>query len=167
MNSLLIKRPVAYFIDFIIIWGTCILPQFIIYRVFDGMPFTYFHHPYHVYFWVLCTVSIPVWLYFIILESSPRQSTIGKRFMHLKVAGYSNTRISKKKSFVRTLVKLLPWEITHIGLLPIYFSDNPQPTIGLYLANGLIIIYLVYFISQKGKTTIHDKAAGTKVILSA
>lgn len=87
--------------------------------------------------------------------------------MHLKVTGYSNTRISKKKSFVRTLVKLLPWEITHIGLLPIYFSDNPQPTIGLYLANGLIIIYLVYFISQKGKTTIHDKAAGTKVILSA
>ena len=86
--------------------------------------------------------------------------------MHLKVTGHSNARISKKKSFVRTLVKLLPWEITHIGLLPIYFSDDPQPTIGLYLANGLIIIYLVYFISQKGRTTIHDRASGTKVILN-
>lgn len=166
MNSLLIKRPVAYFIDFMIIWGACVLPQLIIYWFFGGVPFNYFNHPYQVYCWVLCTVSIPVWVYFIISESSPRQSTIGKRFMHLKVTGHSNARISKKKSFVRTLVKLLPWEITHIGLLPIYFSDDPQPTIGLYLANGLIIIYLVYFISQKGRTTIHDRASGTKVILN-
>jgi hypothetical protein len=80
------------------------------------------------------------------------------------VTDYNTLRISKKKSFARTFVKLLPWEITHIGLIPIYFSKDPQSNIGLYIANGLIVIYLVYFITQKGKTAIHDIVSGTKVI---
>ncbi len=84
--------------------------------------------------------------------------------MHLMVTDNTNLRISKKKSFVRTLIKLLPWEITHIGLIPIYFSEDPQPNIGLYLANGLIAIYLIYFIIQKGKTAVHDIVSRTKVI---
>ena len=164
MNSLLVKRPIAYFIDFIIVWCCCVLPQLIAYWLFDGIPFKYFNQPYHVYFWVLFTVSLPLWLYFILQEMSPRQSTIGKRYMHLKVTDNTNLRISKKKSIVRTLFKLLPWEITHIGLIPIYFSKDPQIGIGLYLANGLIVIYVVYFIIQKGKTAIHDIASNTKVV---
>jgi uncharacterized RDD family membrane protein YckC len=164
MNSLLLKRPIAYFIDFMFVWCACVLPQLIAYWLFDGVPFKYFNQPYHVYFWVLLTVSLPIWLYFILQEMSIKQSTIGKRFMHLKVTDNDNLRISKKKSFVRTLIKLLPWEITHIGLIPIYFSEDPQPNIGLYLANGLIAIYLIYFIIQKGKTAVHDIVSRTKVI---
>ncbi len=164
MNSLLLKRPIAYFIDFMIVWCACVLPQLIAYWLFDGVPFKYFNQPYHIYFWVLLTVSLPLWLYFILQEMSPRQSTIGKRIMHLKVTDNTNLRISKKKSFVRTLVKLLPWEITHIGLIPIYFSEDPHLSICLYLANGLIVIYLIYFISKKGKTAIHDIVSGTKVV---
>lgn len=147
-------------------WCCCVLPQLIAYWLFDGTPFKYFNQPYHVYFWVLFTVSLPIWLYFILQEMSPRQSTIGKRCMHLKVTDNTNLRISKKKSFFRTLVKLLPWEITHIGLIPIYFSDDPHPSIGLYLANGLIAIYVVYFIIQKGKTAIHDIVSNTKVVFN-
>lgn len=164
MNALLIKRPVAYFIDFIIMWCSCVLPQLIAYWLFEGLPFKYFNQPYHVYFWVLFTVSLPIWLYFILQEMSPRQSTIGKRFMHLIVTDNANLRISKKQSFIRTMMKLLPWEITHIGLIPIYFSEDPQPNIGLYVANGLIVMYLIYFIIQKGKIAVHDIVARTKVI---
>jgi uncharacterized RDD family membrane protein YckC len=164
MISLLLKRPLAYFIDFLIMWCATVLPQLIAYWLFNGAPFKYFDQPYQVYFWVLLTVSLPIWLYFILQEISHKQSTIGKRMMSLKVTDYNTLRISKKKSFARTFVKLLPWEITHIGLIPIYFSKDPQSNIGLYIANGLIVIYLVYFITQKGKTAIHDIVSGTKVI---
>ena len=166
MNSLLLKRPIAYFIDFMIIWFACVVPQLLAYWLFDGVPFKYFNQPYHIYFWVLLTVSLPIWLYFILQEMSIKQSTIGKRFMHLKVTDIDNLRISKKKSFVRTLVKLLPWEITHIGLIPIYFSKDPQPNIGLYLANGLILIFIIYFIIKKGKIAIHDVLSKTRVVVT-
>ncbi len=167
MNGLIIKRPLAYFIDFLIMWCACLLPQLITYKVFDGVPFKYFTQPYHIYFWVLSTVSVPIWLYFILQEMSARQSTIGKRLMHLKVIGNANEKISIKQSFTRTLVKLLPWEITHIGLVPIYFSVNPEVNLFLYLANGLIVIYIIYFIIKKGEVAIHDLLPGTKVVLDS
>lgn len=166
MNTLLFKRPIAYSIDFMIMWCACILPQLIVYLILDGVPFKYVSQPYQVYLWVLFTVSLPIWLYFITQEMSSRQSTIGKRFMHLRVTDKAGLRIGKKKSFVRTLVKLLPWEITHVSLLPIYFAEDPHLNIGLYVANGLIVIYLIYFITQKGTTAIHDIVSGTKVILN-
>ncbi|MBK8495134.1 MAG: RDD family protein [Chitinophagaceae bacterium] len=161
MNGLIIKRPLAYFIDFLIMWCACVLPQLIAYKVFDGVPFKYFTQPFHIYLWVLCTVSLPIWLYFILQEMSSRQSTIGKRLMHLKVIGM----LSITQSFTRTLVKLFPWEITHIGLVPIYFSTNPQVNLFLYLANGLIVIYIIYFIIKNGEVAIHDLLPGTKVVL--
>lgn len=167
MNPLLLKRPLAYFIDFLIMWCACVLPQLIAYLLFDGVPFKYFTQPYHIYSWVLCTVSIPIWLYFILQEMSARQSTIGKRMMRLRVTGNANGRISFMQSFTRTLVKLLPWEITHIGLVPIYFSTEPQVNLFLYLANGLIIVYIIYFIIKKGESAIHDLLPGTKVVLDS
>jgi uncharacterized RDD family membrane protein YckC len=167
MTPLLLKRPLAYFIDFLIMWCVCVLPQLVAYQIFDGVPFKYFTQPLHIYFWVLCTVSLPIWLYFILQEKSARQSTIGKRLMRLRVTGNSNERISLKQSFTRTLVKLLPWEITHIGLVPIYFSANPQVNLFLYLANGLILVYIIYFIIKKGGTAIHDLLPGTKVVLDS
>ena len=145
----------------------CILPQLVAYRLLDRVPFKYFAQPYQVYLWVLFTVSLPIWLYFILQEMSPRQSTIGKRFMHLKVMDNNNARISKEKSIARTFVKLLPWEIAHAGLISIYFSQDPQLNIGLYSANALILIYLIYFIAQKGEKAIHDFVSGTKVVLNA
>lgn len=151
MNSLLIKRPVAYFIDFMIIWCACMLPQLFAYRLFDGVPFKYFTNTYHIYFGGLLTVSLPIWLYFITQEMSHKQSTIGKRLMHLKVADYNTKKISKRKSFVRTFIKLLPWEIAHLGLIPIYFSKDPHINIGLYIANGFILIYLVFLFLKGGK----------------
>ena len=85
--------------------------------------------------------------------------------MHLKVIGNANEKISIKQSFTRTFVKLLPWEITHIGLVPIYFSVNPEVNLFLYLANGLIVIYIIYFFIKKGEVAIHDLLPGTKVVL--
>jgi uncharacterized RDD family membrane protein YckC len=164
MKRLLLLRPLAYFIDFIIMWCACVLPQLIAYWLFNEVPFKYFNKPFHVYFWVLFTVSVPLWLYFILKEKSANQATIGKKIMKLKVADKNSNRITGKQSFIRTLVKLLPWEITHIGLLPIYFSKDPQPGIGLYIANALILIYIIYFIARKGSFAIHDVVSKTKVV---
>jgi uncharacterized RDD family membrane protein YckC len=163
MKILLFRRPLAYFIDFVIVWCVCLLPQILAYQFLDGVPFRYFSKPHHLYFWVLFTVSLPIWLYFILFEKSERQSTPGKQVMKLRVIKESGGRITAGQSFVRTAIKLLPWEITHVGLLPVYFA--PQPTVGpaLYLANALIVIYSMYFIFRRGAYTLHDLISKTKV----
>lgn len=167
MNSLLIKRPAAYAIDFLLVASLCVLPQLLVYMLFNGVPFDYFDKAWQVYGWVLLTVSLPVWLYFILQESSSRQSTFGKRIMKVRVITTDNHRISRSKSFQRTAVKLLPWELAHLGLLPIYFSDSPEISIGLYLSNALIIIYIIYFILHRGTKAIHDTLAGTIVKINS
>lgn len=163
MKILLLRRPLAYFIDFVIVWCACLLPQILTYQLFDGVPFRYLTKPHHVYFWVLFTVSLPIWLYFILFEKSKRQSTPGKQILKLRVIKENGGRITGGQSFLRTGVKLLPWEITHVGLLSVYFA--PHPTVGpaLYLANGLMVIYIVYFVFRRGAYTLHDLVSKTKV----
>ena len=34
----------------------------------------------------MATVSFPVWLYFLLMESSRRKATLGKRLLHLEVS---------------------------------------------------------------------------------
>jgi uncharacterized RDD family membrane protein YckC len=163
MKSLILKRPIAYFIDFSILWCCCILPQLLAYKLFNGFPFETFSKPWHVYLWVLCTVSLPLWIYFIVREKSASKATIEKRIMKIIVTDLEGNRISFKQSFLRTFIKLVPWEITHLALLPIYFNDNPQPNAGLYIANGILLLYTAFFLLKKGTLALHDVIAKTIV----
>src|SRR5690606_7119092 len=110
------------------------------------------------------TVSFPLWTYFIFTEKSEKQATLGKRLMSLKVQSGIGARISSKESLLRTAIKLLPWEIAHLGLLPVYKASGFQPeqgefefkiNIALYSSNVILIAYLIFFLVKKGKQTIH------------
>lgn len=171
--SLLFARPIAYFIDFVMLWCICIIPQVLAYHFLDGAPFKYFTESLTIYFWVMITVSFPLWTYFIFTEKSEKQATLGKRFMSLKVQSGIGARISSKESLLRTAIKLLPWEIAHLGLLPVYKAGGFQPdsgqiefepNIALYLSNVILMAFVIFFLAKKGKQTIHDSISGTEVI---
>ena len=66
----------------------------------------------------------------------------------------------------RTAVKLLPWELVHLTAFTLS-ADLSQltglQTIGLTLANGLVVLYLVIVVLTRGRRSVHDFAAGTVV----
>lgn len=78
------------------------------------------------------------WVYFASMESSPRQGTVGKRAMGLRVCDINGQRISFGKATGRHFGKILSALIICIGYLMVAFTDRNQ---------GL-----------------HDKMAGTLVL---
>lgn len=155
-------RLLAYSIDFIILSVVLVGIQLFLNLVTNGFPFSYFSKSYQIYIWVLCTISIPAWFYFILLEISDKQSTLGKRFFNLKVTNKQSAPIGIKESFVRTLIRFLPWEITHISLLGIYFVENSKINMSIWISNILILIYVITIFITRGNLTIHDYFSRTK-----
>lgn len=78
------------------------------------------------------------WVYFSSMESSPRQGTVGKRAMGLRVCDINGQRISFGKASGRYFGKILSGLLVCIGYLMVAFTDRKQ---------GL-----------------HDKMAGTLVL---
>lgn len=83
-------------------------------------------------FWlyIFTVVSIPFWLYYSLLESSTRQVTFGMRLFGLQVADIEGKRISFGRALLRTIIKLLPFELNHLVLfLPTPIWGEPESRI--------------------------------------
>lgn len=107
-------------------------------------------------------LTLPVLLYFIILESVGRKATFGKSITRIEVTG------SRHQVVVRNLLKFAPWEIAHTAIwhgMPIPFASEPT-ALGLALFGlslSLAGLYLVtLFIGEK--TVLYDRLAGTNVV---
>lgn len=156
-------RLAAYAIDFGLLAAILVLPQFLISLVSEGYPFTQFESGIQIYTWVFLTISLPVWFYFILMESSKHQGTLGKQWLKLHVENLEGEKINHWQAVKRTFVRLLPWELTHVSLIPIYFAELPTVNVGIWIADFLILIYIFALVISGGKWTFQDKVAQTKV----
>jgi uncharacterized RDD family membrane protein YckC len=116
---------------------------------------------------LIVTVSLPCAAYFALSEASARQATVGKRAFHLRVVDLYGSRIGAGRSWLRTLVKLAPWECVHVALC------FPQPVFAgaafgvrpfLFVAYALLGLYLAAVMLTLKKQSVHDLAAGTWVV---
>lgn len=118
------------------------------------------------------TLILPVALYFTLTESSPRQATWGKRKVGLRVVNAEGGTLTRKQAFIRSLVKLLPWQIAHTCIFhlpgwPLEVTTLPPPVIaGYVLLYVLVGIYIVSALISKKHRTPYDWAAGACVIIS-
>lgn len=121
-----------------------------------------------LYGWVFLTVTLPVYLYFVLSERSKSHATIGKKVLGLKVVA-NNGELTIRKSFMRNVIKVsIPWESAHIVL----FFPTPiltQPSSGevrmtLFIPYIIFGIYGAYLWANKGCKTLHDAVAGTSVV---
>ncbi len=112
--------------------------------------------------------SVPVWLYFILLDGSPRRGTLGKRLLHLGVVDEPDGGpVPLPRNALRTLFKLAPWEIAHVSAFALSESmDDLTATqvAGLVLGNVLAGAYLAVALATRGRRSVHDFAAGTAVV---
>ena len=114
---------------------------------------------------------LPVILYFALFERSSWQATWGKRKMGLRVIDTHGARLSLPRSFARSLLKFVPWELTHACLWRIpgwpLAPTTPSPiiTAGLVLVWILVGAYLVSMLVSKKHQALYDWIAGTYVIV--
>ncbi|MBV1778820.1 RDD family protein [Paeniglutamicibacter sp. ABSL32-1] len=124
-----------------------------------------------VYF-LLLTFVVGIYLYRT--EAGPHHATWGKRRMGLEVTGADGAAPSRAKILLRTIVKLLPWELAHFfvwQMMYVYYREGyesePPPWIfvGLNAASAAALLYVVMVLAT-GRGP-HDAAAGTTVRLRA
>lgn len=161
------RRICAYLVDYGLLFGVLIALQLLLYRVGRGFPYDWLETGMQIELWVWSSISFPAWLYFALSESSPRQATFGKRLLGLQVTNLQGGRIGFGRALLRTVIKLLPWELTHLSLmLPVPLWWDPQPTLrpGIVAVYALIGVYLVTLFLNPRRQSVHDLVARTVVV---
>lgn len=113
------------------------------------------------------TLTLPVFFYFYLSERN-RGATLGKKLQKIKVVNgsYPNRVPSILK---RNILKMLPWEIAHIGIHWLFYKLEVTGETPLWVYICLIvpqITMLSYGISvlvYKGKSSLYDRVAGTAI----
>lgn len=169
------QRIAAFLLDYLIIAAYLALLVIIsvglgfgpLRSIFQAM----FANPNSSEFSAFLLLVLPVVLYFALLECSSWQATWGKRKMGLRVIDTHGARLSFPRSLVRSLLKFLPWELTHACLWRIpgwpLAPTTPSPVItaGLVLVWILVAAYLVSMLVSKKHQAVYDWIAGTYVIV--
>ena len=115
-------------------------------------------------------VTLPITLYFAIGESSNQQATWGKQRVGLKVTDYNGKRVSFWRSLARTLLKFVPWELSHTLIWEISFApqmDAALINVGFGLVYLLVGLNIASLIMTKKHQTIYDLLAKTYVVKQA
>lgn len=167
-----LKRSTAYLLDCLIcysfvmlIFQWALLSNF---REMIGLTDEWFEISWNMQVYVLLTISLPVWFYFIYFDSKYSSGSFGKRIMKLSVTDSEKEKIGLPKSFFRTILKLSPWEIAHIGVIfptPLYFSHNADIRFATIFGILLFGIYATSIVIDTERRSIYDKLLGTKVIM--
>jgi uncharacterized RDD family membrane protein YckC len=137
----------------------------LLYKTTSGFPFDYLNKGYEIGIWVLLSMSLPVWLYFIYFELY-KQQTIGKRLLKFMVMNKEESKIGIKQALIRTFIRLLPWELTHIIILvpkPWWSIEEPENQYFIYIPNIIMLLYIVVLFANNGDKGVHDYLTKTRV----
>lgn len=105
------------------IWGAIFVKIWLLKEIFDD--FINGNNNYYYYFLMIILGGITKWLYFVILECSWVEGTLGKKILGIKVINLEGHRISFKQANQRYWGKFISSLIFYVGFLPI-FSKRKQ-----------------------------------------
>lgn len=112
-------------------------------------------------------VTLPITLYFAISESSKKQGTWGKTRLSLKVTDKDRNRVGFGKSLIRSILKFIPWEISHTLIWEVTFNPELNPIILnslLISVYGLLGANIASLLLTKTRQTLYDLVCGTYII---
>jgi uncharacterized RDD family membrane protein YckC len=167
-----ISRVLAYAVDVILLFiaipitlgAVC---AFVLYLT---VGFGWMQNGFLFWLYVFLTVSIPCWLYYSLSESSARQATPGMRLFGLQVTGTDGKRIGFGRALLRTIIKLLPFEINHLVMFlptPIWSDPNPGFRVWFVVVHVLMILYFATMFLTQRRQSVHDLVAETVVVNAA
>jgi uncharacterized RDD family membrane protein YckC len=173
--NLVIRRLLAFGLDYLVIIGYLIvLAGVSLAMLASGLRTAYsaaWATPWSAEAMGFLMLTLPVVLYFAILESSTAGATLGKRALRLRVRGLDGKRLGPWRSLLRSAVKFLPWELAHFTIWHYVFATtaHAQPprwtTISLAFVYALVAAYLITLVVGESHRTIYDRVAGSSVLL--
>ena len=167
----IVRRAGAYLVDYAVMFAAFALLQWFVFLplrqrligsdewlMAGGVPLEIY---------TLLTISLPTWLYFAWCERSTWQATIGKRLLRLIVTDIQGNRIGFGRALLRTVIKLLPWELSHLTVnLPTSMMFDPEPRFrfGFLVVFALLILYPALILFTRRRQSLHDLIAKTIVL---
>lgn len=113
-------------------------------------------------------VTFPISLYFIISDSKMGGQSFGKQKTGIRVVGKNGDALSLLHAAFRTILKFLPWELSHFLVYRLMYIGNGEVPIIYYLIGGLIyalmFAYILAAIFTKKKQSLYDLLAKTQVV---
>ncbi len=162
-------RFIAFSFDCLILFLLFAAPQFLIMKITGRWFLEEDSSIVLTWAWVGVSVTLPSLAYFTLCDSSRRGMTIGKRMLGLAVRSTRGCRVTWGQALGRNIVKLIPWEATHIMIFfPEPFGDgdpSPGKTALTVVANVLVLLWLVAPLSDRPRfRAIHDRVSATVVV---
>lgn len=175
------RRLLAYFIDVALAFGVVlvVLQSLVFPLAFQLFGEFYLYGP-RIEIYTLLTISLPVWLYFAVLESRGRGASLGKRVLGMQVKTLEGQTLSFNQALTRTIIKMLPWEIAHMAInLPVNawinsetgVIDPANAALGPFRSGVLLSVYLLAFVyvilawRSPRKQSLHDRILNTLVLI--
>jgi uncharacterized RDD family membrane protein YckC len=165
-------RIAAFAFDYLIITVYLILMTTLTLAVnwiFPNLLRTLFGNPASGQITGFMVITLPVTIYFALLESSSWQATWGKRWKNLRVVDKNNSRLSRMRAFGRTFLKFIPWELSHACIWQIRFSagdPSPKIVLGFTLVWILIAVNIASLLVSPTRQTLYDWLAGSYVVIN-
>lgn len=106
---------------------------------------------------------VPYFLYLVITETSSSHATVGKRRMGLKVTTVNGAAPGRGAIMIRNLIKVLPWQLGHMGTMRLATSATPPPLAIWLEAGSLLVLAMIVVPIVVGRRGVHDLIAGTRV----
>ncbi len=117
-------RTVAFALDYLIIAAYLVLlglMSLMVNLASPGLLAALFANQLSAHISTFLLVTLPVILYFALLEASSWQATWGKRKLNLRVVRTDGARLSASRALARTVLTFLPWELAHTLIWQIRF----------------------------------------------
>lgn len=114
---------------------------------------------------------VPVWLYLTTTESRAAGATWGKRWAGLRVVGPFGRRAHPARIAVRNAVKLVPWQLAHLGVVALLSSRDTATLVSPAIAwlpisatYALVGLSVALMFLRDDHAALHDLIAGTRVV---
>jgi uncharacterized RDD family membrane protein YckC len=113
-------------------------------------------------------VTLPVSLYYIIMDSKIGRQSFGKKKIGIRVVNRSGQPLTLGHSTLRTILKFIPWELSHFLVYRFASLGNQEVPFVYYLIGGivygLLFAYILTALFTRTKRSLYDMMARTEVV---
>lgn len=163
MNAGFLLRFKAFLIDYLLLLGYGVLLVIFNVFLFPQVQNLFAGSLWLAQFTGFVMVTIPISIYFIVSDSLFNGQSYGKRKMRIRTVTEGGSGVSVARAFFRTILKFLPWELSHYLVYRLVALENQEmPVIYIILGSFiyfLIFLYILTAIFTKRKQSFYDLVA--------